>query len=356
MVGRDPVEAAGQSAEMLLPAASVVAPLAPLPDAPRLLVVVLNPSTGRFTANELLRLLEHELGTSYALHLIETSPEHDTTAAVRAIADAAAVVLVCGGDGTVNAVASGLIGHPTPLAILPGGTTNIIAQGLGIPADPLAVCQILRGDALTVALDVAQIGEHFLLHMGGAGYDAHLMGMTNRAAKRGFGLGAYLVFGARGLLDQPIVDFTIRIDGRTIHERGWMALVANGSDVFTRGLRLGPHISTTDGMLDLVLFTAPGFLDAAVSFLSILVRRYRSPYLRYERGRQIEIHADPPLPVEFDGDPVGTTPFIAEVLPAALNVLVPLPGNGRQIGPWLRRNLANLLPSPGAATVFPAEY
>lgn len=325
-------------------------------DAPRLLVVVLNPSTGRFKATELLRLLEHELGSSYTLHLIETHPERDTVAAVRAVADTAAVVLACGGDGTVNAVASGLVGHSTPLVILPGGTTNIIAQGLGIPADPLAICQILRGDAVTVALDVAQIGERFLLHMGGAGYDAHLMGMTSRTAKRGFGLGAYLVFGARGLLDQPIVDFTIRIDGRTIRERGWMALVANGSDVFTRGLRLGPHISTTDGMLDLVLFTAPGFLDAAASFLSILVRRYRSPYLRYERGMQIEVHADPPLPVEFDGDPAGMTPFIAEMLPASLNVLVPSPGNGRLIGPWLRRNLANLLPPQGAATVFPSEY
>ncbi|MDP9374257.1 MAG: hypothetical protein M3Q65_17740, partial [Chloroflexota bacterium] len=42
---------------------------------------------------------------------------------------------------------------------------------------------------------------------------------------------------------------------------------------------------------------------------------------RYEQGRQIEVHADPPLPVEFDGDPAGTTPFIAEILPGALTVL-----------------------------------
>lgn len=322
----------------------------------RLLVAVLNPSTKRYSANELTRLLDRELGAHYVIQIIETDPARDTTAIVRDLADRAAVVLACGGDGTVNAVASGLVGHQTPLAIMPGGTTNIIAQGLGIPSDPLAICQLLRDEALTAAIDVAQVGERFLLHIGGAGYDAQLMGMTDRAAKRGFGLGAYLVFGARGLLDQPIVDFTIIIDGRTIRERGWMALVANGSDVVTRGLSLGPHISTTDGMLDLVLFTAPGFLDAATSFLSIITRRYRSPYLRYERGRQIEIHADPPLPVELDGDPVGTTPFIAEVLPGALNVLVPPPGNGRLLGPWLRRNLANLLPPQGAATVFPAEY
>jgi diacylglycerol kinase family enzyme len=182
------------------------------------------------------------------------------------------------------------------------------------------------------------------------------MAVTSRAFKRGFGLGAYLLFGARGLLDQPIVDFTIHIDGRIIRERGWMALVANGGDIIVRGVRIGPNISSTDGQLDLVLFTAPGPLDAVISFLSILARRYRSPYLRYERGKQIEIHADPPLLVEFDGDPAGTTPFIAEVLPGALNVLVPAPTNGRQIGPWLRRSLVSLLPPSAAASVIPPEY
>jgi diacylglycerol kinase (ATP) len=111
-----------------------------------------------------------------------------------------------------------------------------------------------------------------------------------------------------------------------------------------RGVRIGPNISSTDGLLDLVLFTAPRPRDAAASFLSILTRHYRSPYLRYFRGRQIEIHADPPLPVEFDGDPVGETPFIAEVLPGALQVLVPSLDDGGRIGPWLRRGLATFLP------------
>jgi diacylglycerol kinase (ATP) len=325
------------------------------PDAPtRRLLVVLNPSTGRYTAEGLAALLGRELGGRYAIHLLETRPESAVTETVAALVDETAVVLACGGDGTVSAVAAALVGRSTPLAILPAGTTNIIAQGLGIPTDPLVACQVLRGEALTVAIDVAQVVDRFILHMGGAGYDAQIMTMTNRAYKRGFGLSAYILFGARGLLDQPIVDFTIRIDNRTIRDRGWMALVANGGDVAFKGVRIGPDISSTDGLLDLVLFTAPSPWDAVISFASIVTRRYRSPYLRYERGRQIEIHADPPLPVEFDGDPSGTTPFIAEVLPLALNVLVPT-GNGRLLGPWLRRNLQNLLP-PQVPGVLPPEF
>lgn len=311
----------------------------------RRLVVVLNPSTGRYTPEGLIALLQREIGALYDLHLLLTHPHGSIESEVAALADDAAAILACGGDGTVSAVASALVGSDTPLAILPAGTTNIIAQGLGIPSDPLAICDILRGEALTADVDVVQVGDRYILHMGGAGYDAQIMTTTSRTHKRGFGLSAYLLFGARGLLDQPIVDFTIRIDNRVIRDQGWMALVANGGDIAFRGVRIGPNISSTDGMLDLVLFTAPSPWDAIVSFLSILTRRYRSPYLRYERGRQIEVHADPPLPVEFDGDPSGTTPFIAEVLPLALKVLVPN-ANGRLLGPWLRRNLQNILPPP----------
>lgn len=326
---------------------------APAPD--RRLIVVLNPSTGRYSADGLRALLWRELAEDYdRIELIETDPEGELVPIVAALADAATAVLACGGDGTVNAVASALVGGTTPLAILPAGTTNIIAQGLGIPADPLVACAVLRGEATTVAIDVAQVGDRYILHMGGAGYDAQVMAMTNRASKRGFGLSAYLLFGARGLLDQPIVDFTIRVDNRTIRDRGWMALVANGGDVAFRGVRVGPNISSDDGLLDLCLFTAPSPWDAVVSFLSILTRHYRSPYLRYERGRQIEVHADPPLPVELDGDPVGQTPFIAEVLPRALRVLVPA-GRGARLGPWLRRTLPTLIP-PQPPGFIPPEY
>jgi diacylglycerol kinase family enzyme len=321
---------------------------------PARLLVILNPSTGRYTADGLTALLERELNGRYAIQLLETRPDSPITEMVGALADETTVVLACGGDGTVSSVAAALVGRSNALAILPAGTTNIIAQGLGIPADPLVACQVLRGEALTVAIDVAQVGDRYILHIGGAGYDAQVMAMTSRAYKRGFGLSAYLLFGARGLLDQPIVEFTIRVDNRIIRERGWMALVANGGDVAFKGVRVGPDISSTDGLLDLVLFTAPSPWDALVSFASIATRRYRSPYLRYERGKQIEIHADPPLPVEFDGDPSGTTPFIAEVRPLALNVLIPS-RNGGVLGPWIRRNLQSLIP-PQDLGLIPPEY
>jgi diacylglycerol kinase family enzyme len=321
----------------------------------RLLVAIHNPVTGRLATAELDWLLRHELEPEFTVQLFETRPGGELPARALALMEEAAVVLASGGDGTVNSVAGSLVGREIPLAILPSGTTNIIARGLGIPTDPFAICRLIRGASIAVAIDVAAVGDRYLLHMGGAGYDAQLMAVTSRAFKRGFGLAAYILFGARGLFDQPIVDFTILVDGRVIHERGWMALVANGGEIMVRGLHIGPNISSTDGLLDLCLFTAPRPSDAILSFLSILTRHYHSPYLRYERGQQIEVHADPPLPVEFDGDPAGETPFIVEVLPGALTVLVPTPGSNGLIGPWLRRNWPTILPPPPVGVLPPEQ-
>ncbi|MGN6811739.1 MAG: diacylglycerol/lipid kinase family protein [Thermomicrobiales bacterium] len=325
------------------------------PAQPRLLVAIHNPVTGRLATAELAWLLRHELEPEFAVQLFETQPDGEHPEEARALIDEAVIVLASGGDGTVNRVAGNMVGREIPLAILPSGTTNIIARGLGIPTDPFAVCRLIRGESIAVAIDVAAVGDRYLLHMGGAGYDAQLMAVTSRAFKRGFGLAAYILFGARGLFDQPSVDFTILVDGRVIHERGWMALVANGGEIMVRGLHIGPNISSTDGLLDLVLFTAPRPRDAVLSFLSILTRHYRSPYLRYEHGRQIEVHADPALPVEFDGDPAGETPFIVEVLPRALTVLVPPPGSNGLLGPWLRRNWPTILPPPPVGVLPPEQ-
>ncbi len=111
-----------------------VAPGMPLRPATtrRRLVVVLNPCTSRYTATGLEALLRSELDAHYTIQLIETRPDGPTTEELVALAEDAYAVLACGGDGTVNAVAAALVGGDVPLAILPAGTTNIIAQGLGI--------------------------------------------------------------------------------------------------------------------------------------------------------------------------------------------------------------------------------
>ena len=128
----------GEQRSTVSPSAPDVAPFAAPDDGAETaspnLVVVINPSTRRFAPNDLRATLQRELGDTHTLHFLETDPERDTTAAVRELVAGSAAILACGGDGTVNAVAAALVGQPTPLAIFPGGTTNIIAQGLGIPA------------------------------------------------------------------------------------------------------------------------------------------------------------------------------------------------------------------------------
>jgi diacylglycerol kinase (ATP) len=100
--------------------------------------------------------------------------------------------MVAGGDGTVMACAAALAGTGVPLAVLPGGTGNLLALNLGIPADlERAVGVALRGARRRI--DTGVQGRTRFVVMAGLGFDAALLGGATRAAKRRFGWVAYLL-------------------------------------------------------------------------------------------------------------------------------------------------------------------
>jgi len=102
-------------------------------------------------------------------------------------------VLAVGGDGTVSAVASGLIGSEVPLGIVPAGTANILADELNIPLDVEQACQLLASRHRTVHLDAMWVGQHpYFTHVG-VGLDALVMQDTRPDTKRRFGRMAYVL-------------------------------------------------------------------------------------------------------------------------------------------------------------------
>jgi diacylglycerol kinase family enzyme len=92
-------------------------------------------------------------------------------------------------------------------------------------------------------------------------------------------------------------------------------------------VRVRPEIKLDDGILDLVVVAADSVGGALRGFLRVLGNsvgtKRETPYLRYARGAEFRIEPAESLPVQFDGDPVGSTPFCAKVLPGALTVMVP---------------------------------
>ncbi|MCC6312963.1 MAG: NAD(+)/NADH kinase [Thermomicrobiales bacterium] len=286
------------------------------------MVAIINPR-GRRTPDEVGAALERARPASVALRLIvQDAPAVAIALARRAAAEADLVVAI-GGDGTVAEVASGLLGTDTPLGIVPTGSTNIVAQERGIPADLDEAAQALFGPLALAYRDAGVTGERCFLHMAGAGLDARFFAETNSDLKRRVGWVAYLPAAAAALRLPPSL-VVVDADERRFEAVSPLVLIANGGAIIHPVVRLHPDIQPDDGWFDVFVFTATDPVAMAQTIASLAALRLESSaHLEIMRARRISIAAEPALPVQFDGDVVGSTPTTIDLVPCAIGIAAP---------------------------------
>ena len=229
------------------------------------------------------------------------------------------VVVACGGDGTVRAVAEALAGTDVHLAVVPLGTGNLLAGNLGIPtgldAVPVAV------SATSTRLDLGVVnGEKFSV-MAGVGFDAAMIRDADSSVKSKLGSVAYMISGAKNLPAQ-VVGASVSVDGDDVWSgRTGMVLVGNCGEV-TGGLEVFPDASPTDGVLDIAVLTAENVVDWA-KLLNRLVRGEDQPadLVQRFRGTTITVDLDEAMPYELDGEDRDETRQLSfSIDPSALEV------------------------------------
>jgi diacylglycerol kinase (ATP) len=258
----------------------------------------------------------------FQVQVANSSPE--ATAAATQSAGSAAIVVAVGGDGTVADVATGIYGSSAALAIVPAGTTNIAARSLGIPADPAAALALICGSYRLRAIDVGRSDDRSFVHMAGAGFDAALFHVTSPVLKRHLGWLAYLP-AAVAALRLPPSNVRITADDAVLEARSSLVLIANGGSAIAPEYLIYPGISVDDGWLDVIVFTpsTPAQIAATIGHAG-KQQLDRSPHVTHTRARTVNIDAAPPLPVELDGDPRGTTPRQFRIVPSGLQVVTPV--------------------------------
>ena len=248
--------------------------------------------------------------------------------AKQAVAEGATLVCPLGGDGTVRAVASGLVGGDVPLGLLPGGTGNLLARNLGLPVDDLgaALAVALTGQERTI--DVGDVtfdgGEsQIFLVMCGVGMDAETMANADEGLKNTFGWVAYVASGAKSLLRS---GFRVRAmaDGAKTSTQHCKTVVVGNCGELTGGASLMPDAQVDDGLLDVVLVAPKGLRGWFAVLLDLVSRHHRGhPALRRVTGKRISVTLGEPVEGELDGDAVGAVrSMLCEVRPAALVVRV----------------------------------
>jgi YegS/Rv2252/BmrU family lipid kinase len=250
---------------------------------------------------------------------------HVRELAAEALRTGSRLVIVWGGDGSMNEAGSALLGSRVPLALIPAGSGNGLARELGIPLQPAAALAAALKGAPRV-IDAGELGGRPFFNVAGVGFDARIASRFDRAPQRG--LATYVRVSAHELFTYRPATYRINCGdpgGAFLGEavrRALLVTVAN-SPQFGNGARIAPSARLDDGRLDLVVFEEVSrfaTLCAVPRLFNGGIERVRGlTTQQIERGR---IESDAPMAFHVDGEPAeGGTTLEIRVLPKALTVI-----------------------------------
>ncbi|WP_113703636.1 diacylglycerol/lipid kinase family protein [Nonomuraea lactucae] len=240
-----------------------------------------------------------------------------------ALGRGAETVFVWGGDGMVQRCSDAMAGSGVPMAILPAGTANLFAAGLGIPADLDEAVRIgFHGRRVKLDLGVLN-GEHFAV-MAGAGFEAEMVADADRRAKDRLGKLGYVKAAVRHV-GGPLVQMKIKVDGAIWFDGPASCLLLGNVGTIAGGIEAFDDARPDDGWLEVGLSTAQGPIQwARVLGRMATGRTEDSPFVRVTRARKVSARFGAPLRYELDGgDRVPTRRLKAKAAPGALTVCVP---------------------------------
>ena len=288
--------------------------------------VVFNPVTGGGDPADRRRDTQEALERAglEVLWLETTKKDPGQGLTAKAVAEGVGLVMAHGGDGTVMACVTGLAGTEVPLAVLPGGTGNLLATNFDIPSDLDEAVQVaVAGDR--VRLDVGAMDDDRFVVMGGIGFDAAMLRDADPKLKEHLGAVAYVLSGFRNLRRRA-TRFRLRLDDRPPLERTGQGVLIGNLGRLQGGLPVMPDARPDDGLLDVAVLQTRTLLDwLALAARVLLRRRRKDPQLELFTARRVEIGCDRPQPVERDGDPLDTPRdhLVIEIVPGALTLCVP---------------------------------
>jgi diacylglycerol kinase family enzyme len=246
----------------------------------------------------------------------------------RAVKQGADLVFAWGGDGMARRCIGELAGTKATLAVVPAGTSNLLATNLDVPGDIEAAVAIgLHGTRRR--LDVGRFNDERFAVMAGAGFDAAMIRDAD-ARKDRMGRVAYLWSGSRNLGSESF-EAKIKVDGVPWYKGPASCILLGNVGELFGGVEVFPDAQPDDGQLEIGVVTA----ENAVQWTRTLARTLagdpaRSPFVRTTRARKVKVKLDRPVLYELDGgDRSKVSSFKVEVEPGALQICVPSPAQAQ---------------------------
>ncbi len=312
--------------------------------------VIVNPTKVDMTdLRKAVAKAEAEAGWGPSLWLETSIDDPGQERAREAIAARVSAVLAAGGDGTVRAVAEGMLDSGIPLVLVPAGTGNLLARNLGLPMGKLAESVGYAVSGVDHAIDAGvadvtradgQTETHAFVVMIGIGLDARMIAATNDELKKRVGWLAYVEASARIVRDVDAVRVRYTLDGAAERSTTVHTLLIGNCGTLPGGVLLLPEARIDDGLLDVVAMRPRnlwgwmrvgyavvwenGVLQRTKMGRRIIAADKSVRALRYFQGRQMTLKFERAEEFEIDGESMGEVIALAvRVAPASLVVRVP---------------------------------
>jgi YegS/Rv2252/BmrU family lipid kinase len=291
--------------------------------------IVLNPVAGISNPQALQRTIENRFehyGWKTRFH-VTTAEENIAPLVRQELERGVDLVVAVGGDGTIAAVAAGMVNSPIPLGVIPTGTWNAIARHLAVPFNVPRAVKLMTGNHKIKKLDLMAVGETYQAMNLSIGVSSSMIAGTGRNLKRKWGNMAYFSSLFKQIFGLQQRRYTIIADGRRYRGRAAEIFVANYGVVGMNAIEAALEIKPDDGKVDVLILRARTILDLPALFWQMLVRHNkRTPkYRQIAVEKSLVIHTSPPEIAQSDGEIIGKTPVTIKVLPRCVNVIVPVP-------------------------------
>ncbi|RWY54133.1 diacylglycerol/lipid kinase family protein [Mucilaginibacter gilvus] len=283
---------------------------------------IINPGSGK--EEPILSYLHNALnGSDIDWDITVTRKEEDTFNTAKQLIGKTDLVVIYGGDGSVTKAAAALYGNKTPLAVIPGGTANILSKELGIPQDsPGAIELIVAGNAKVRQMDMGIAnGTPFLLRIN-LGIMADMILDADAGLKSKLGQVAYGITALKTTIAAKPLSYELTIDGKQINEEGVSLTVTNAGNIGIGEMSFLPGISVYDGELDVILLKSADPLSMLQVAGSTLFHT-TSDVLKHWRCKEVVIELSDKVKYICDDCEDEAKKIEISIIPKALNVLVP---------------------------------
>jgi diacylglycerol kinase (ATP) len=287
-------------------------------------ILIYNPAARNFSPSKIARARAFLESKGVSVKTVETQgPLRAISLAEEALRSSPDLVIAAGGDGTYNEVMNGIAGSEIPLAILPLGTTNVLAKELGIPehveeALEIAITGVPKAVCLgRITFPPPRAHSRLFCLMAGFGFDGDVVREVDRKAKRYGGRIGYVLSGVRTWLKFDPPRLTVKINGRSYEASS--AVIGKASK-YGGNFYVTPGASLVDPFLHICLFQGRHRTDIVRYVAGVLAKRHTGfRDVKYVKAESAEIYGQ--SHIQIDGDYVGMGDARLDVMRDALRLI-----------------------------------